>query len=316
MSKNQVFKEFSNLNDCTIYRYTQGEKESTINTISVFNGINIILMNLNSCNIAPDISMYKPNNILLINLCIFGRCEMTLRNNQKTSLNADEISFNITYPSKCNYPFGYYKEIGLLIDFNSLDIDTKKMLSRFNINLEKIQKYIINQNGYKIYNIGKNQKLKSIIKTLTLQNDLIEYRLSTLKILYNISKYIDIFISSEQAYLPSLKIDIVQKVRLKICGDLKKHYSTKDLSNEFNISSSTLERYFKAVYGISISKFLQKERMNVASNLLKDTTMKISDIAYSVGYENQSKFTATFKKTFGETPNNFRKFNRHILNAN
>lgn len=52
---------------------------------------------------------------------------------------------------------------------------------------------------------------------------------------------------------------------------------------------------FKAVYGKSLAAHIKEHRMELASELLRETGLSIAEIAERVGYENQSKFSAEFK---------------------
>ena len=47
--------------------------------------------------------------------------------------------------------------------------------------------------------------------------------------------------------------------------------------------------------------------MAKAAELLQDTTIPILAIALEVGYDNPSKFTTIFKRTYLETPLQYRK---------
>jgi AraC-like DNA-binding protein len=56
-----------------------------------------------------------------------------------------------------------------------------------------------------------------------------------------------------------------------------------------------------------IAAHIKEHRMKKAATLLKETGDSISVIAKSVGYENQSKFSAAFKELYGQTPNEYRR---------
>jgi len=73
-------------------------------------------------------------------------------------------------------------------------------------------------------------------------------------------------------------------------------------SNEF-----TLKRGFKAVFGVPVYQFLQKLRMERAAELLQTTNLQVSEVALSVGYENMSAFTRTFREVYGVLPSILRK---------
>ena len=86
-----------------------------------------------------------------------------------------------------------------------------------------------------------------------------------------------------------------------------------ELSRRFLINPSSLKEMFKAVYGKSLAAHIKEHRMELASELLRDTCMSVAEIAERVGYENQSKFSAEFKKSVGSLPTEYR---RNLLGAN
>lgn len=52
---------------------------------------------------------------------------------------------------------------------------------------------------------------------------------------------------------------------------------------------------------------MKSYRMKKGAALLRDTRDSISDIAYSVGYESQSKFAIAFKELYDMSPLEYRK---------
>ncbi len=68
-----------------------------------------------------------------------------------------------------------------------------------------------------------------------------------------------------------------------------------------------LNRIFKKEKGTSISQWIIKERMELASTLLLTTDRPAVEIAYRVGYNNYPYFSTVFKKYFGMTPSAYVK---------
>ena len=83
------------------------------------------------------------------------------------------------------------------------------------------------------------------------------------------------------------------------------------LAKEFCISPTSLKSNFKQVYSTTIKDYLRRERMERASALLLTTSSTVADIAASLGYTNQSKFSAAFKAVHGLTPVEYRRKCRH-----
>lgn len=68
-----------------------------------------------------------------------------------------------------------------------------------------------------------------------------------------------------------------------------------------------LNRIFKKEKGTSISQWIIKERMELASTLLLTTDRPAIEIAFQIGYNNYPYFSTVFKKYFGMTPSQYVK---------
>ena len=58
--------------------------------------------------------------------------------------------------------------------------------------------------------------------------------------------------------------------------------------------------------GISISDYINAQRLNKAKSLLQETNLNISEIAYEVGYASPGYFSTSFKNKYGTSPKQFR----------
>jgi AraC-like DNA-binding protein len=80
----------------------------------------------------------------------------------------------------------------------------------------------------------------------------------------------------------------------------------EDIAKQFNMSSRTLSRRMRLVFGMSTQHFILFVRMERARQLILQTSQKISEIAAAVGIENLSYFGRMFKKQFGQLPSDFK----------
>jgi len=107
------------------------------------------------------------------------------------------------------------------------------------------------------------------------------------------------FEDSEQNFLKELNL-LIEK-NLKQTG-----FNVEDLANQLGISRVQLYRKVKAIMGISISDYINSQRLSKAKSLLQDTDLNISEIAYEVGYASPGYFSTSFKNKYGATPKQFR----------
>jgi signal transduction histidine kinase/DNA-binding response OmpR family regulator/ligand-binding sensor domain-containing protein len=87
----------------------------------------------------------------------------------------------------------------------------------------------------------------------------------------------------------------------------KTDFTAEILANELKISQRQLYRKIKAVSGSTVHEFITKVRMDHAENLLRNSDLSISQIAYKVGFSEASNFSRTFSKHFGCSPSQYDK---------
>ena len=100
---------------------------------------------------------------------------------------------------------------------------------------------------------------------------------------------------------------IAKEVRSILLSDLSQNHTARELANRFQIGETSLKNYFRGVFGENLSVWLREARMRRAAELLRDTDLRVAEIAEQVGYENQSKFAAVFTKQFGCPPLEYRR---------
>jgi transcriptional regulator GlxA family with amidase domain len=83
-----------------------------------------------------------------------------------------------------------------------------------------------------------------------------------------------------------------------------------DLAVEFNLSESHLQHVFKQTTGVGLGHRLIEQRLQRAALLLTHTSLKIKEIAASVGYEHVSSFTRAFERRFEQPPMVYRRTGR------
>ena len=91
---------------------------------------------------------------------------------------------------------------------------------------------------------------------------------------------------------------------------IRSNYGSKirveELSEICGLSIYQLNRRLRAIFGITVSQLITKSRIDVASEMLREETLPIAEVAYSCGYFDQSAFSRVFRRTVGLTPRQYR----------
>ncbi len=98
------------------------------------------------------------------------------------------------------------------------------------------------------------------------------------------------------------------KAKLDKCVYEKK--SIRDIAKELCISQPKLTNDFKLCYGITPYQYVLERKIEIAANLLIDSSESIHNIALDLGFVDQPSFTNRFKKVMGISPTEYRK--KHI----
>ena len=83
-------------------------------------------------------------------------------------------------------------------------------------------------------------------------------------------------------------------------------YDRGSFASDMGMSASSLYNKLRAVTGMNATSFIRDIRMKEACRLAKSTPgIRVSDLAYSVGYKDPKYFSTIFKKEFGMQPSEY-----------
>lgn len=83
-------------------------------------------------------------------------------------------------------------------------------------------------------------------------------------------------------------------------------YNRDLFAAEMGASSSTLYNKLRSITGLSVSSFIRDIRMKEARRIVEtESDIRVSDLAYRVGFKDPKYFATIFKKEFGEQPSEY-----------
>ena len=82
------------------------------------------------------------------------------------------------------------------------------------------------------------------------------------------------------------------------------------------LSEAHFIRSFRAVFGETPHRYLQRRRVERAMFLLRETDRSITDICFDVGFTSRGTFVRTFGEIVGETPSEYRVGNGPLAAPN
>ena len=88
---------------------------------------------------------------------------------------------------------------------------------------------------------------------------------------------------------------------------IESSFTIEEFSQALGMSRMQLHRKLKALTGSSPSEFIRLQRLKLAAQLLKKSNINVSQVGYSVGFNNPSYFGKCFKEKYHCTPAEYAK---------
>ena len=104
----------------------------------------------------------------------------------------------------------------------------------------------------------------------------------------------------------------IWKARKFIEEHSREELSLKKLAKAVNMNANYLSENFKQVTGINFVEYVARTRFEKACRLLRDGDLRISEIAFTAGFQSLSQFNRVFKRLSGKSPTQFRAAKRVV----
>ena len=82
--------------------------------------------------------------------------------------------------------------------------------------------------------------------------------------------------------------------------------SLKKVASDLYINDSYLSREFKKTYGVSFIEYISRKRIEASKKILKETDLKVYEVAEKIGFKDAHYFCICFKKQTGQTVKEYR----------
>ncbi len=114
------------------------------------------------------------------------------------------------------------------------------------------------------------------------------------------------FTVSPDIQISSTEEDFLRRLKTVLDDNLiNPDFTSVAFAESMGMSRTQLHRKLKAIAGVSTSEFIRTQRLKLSVDLLKQSDLTISEIAYQVGFNTPSYFIKCFKEVYGCTPNEY-----------
>ncbi|HTV75973.1 MAG TPA: helix-turn-helix domain-containing protein [Candidatus Baltobacteraceae bacterium] len=110
-----------------------------------------------------------------------------------------------------------------------------------------------------------------------------------------------VFIEQENAESP-----VIKSAREYIQEHQSERLSLGQVARAVNMSTFYFCKTFKKVTGINFTDYLSRVRIEKSKNLLLNPNLRVSEIAFEVGFQSLTHFNRVFKNVLGQSPTDYR----------
>ena len=103
------------------------------------------------------------------------------------------------------------------------------------------------------------------------------------------------------------KSDCIAYAKDFIDGNIQEPVALDEVASEVHMSRYYLCRRFKKATGMTLTEYVTERRVEMAKDMLVNTSLRVADIAFEVGFQSLSQFNRCFRKITGITPTKFRR---------
>lgn len=104
-------------------------------------------------------------------------------------------------------------------------------------------------------------------------------------------------------HLPKGENDFLNKLREAIEANMAdEQFGVSELADQVGMSRSNLLRKVKKLTELSVSQFIRVVRLEKAMEILKDSSLNVSEVSFQVGFNSTSYFVKCFREHYGYPP--------------
>ena len=250
------------------------------------------------------------SHMVQINYCKSGQLMWEMKNGNRIYLNPGDFSLHTMKTctdSVLTFPNGIYQGLSIYIDLQEVSVHPPELLKGNNI-FETILPEKFCRNDSPVFLAG-NEQTESIFSAFFNQPEELKLsyqKIKTMELLLYLSKT-ELTSSQQLSEYKTDQIHIIREIHDQLTRHMEHRITIEELSKKYLVNPTTLKTAFKSIYGTSIAAHIKEHRMEQAAKMLKETDKSIAEIARTVGYDSQSKFTAAFKTYFKVLPKEYRK---------
>lgn len=120
-----------------------------------------------------------------------------------------------------------------------------------------------------------------------------------------VTQVLKTYIQGEQETEDQEPEDLIQKVKHYIDENYTDNISLSNIAEKFFVTPSYLSRSFKKAEGVNLISYITEKRIQKAKEYIENGELKLSEIAFLVGYDDYTYFNKVFKRYTKYSPKDY-----------
>jgi AraC-like DNA-binding protein/ligand-binding sensor protein len=129
---------------------------------------------------------------------------------------------------------------------------------------------------------------------------------ATLRLLATFAQHLSLIGNQLLVQQANTEPPVIRQARQFILQHQADELSLSKVAKAVNTSTFYFCKMFKRATGLHFTQYLARVRIEKAKNLLLNPNLRVSEIAYEVGFQSLTHFNRVFKKLLGQSPTEYR----------
>lgn len=108
--------------------------------------------------------------------------------------------------------------------------------------------------------------------------------------------------------------DVIFKITAYVKNNYMKKITLDDIADNVYLSRTYISRIFREEMKVTLTKYINKIRIDKSKQLLLDSSLTLADVANLTGFDDQSYYSKTFRSITGMSPGKYRE--KHGIHKN
>lgn len=238
-----------------------------------------------------------------VNYCLEGRCEMRLEQEGYFYQFEGQVSVSSGRTQDFySYPTRRYDGVEVFLDLDAIDPGVRDVVESLGFSCAEKDATLA-----AVPSLETRALLKDLARSLRAGGGtLARYRLAVLRLLHAVAAE-GVSPIGRQCFLTPGQREVARRAEAELTADLARRVTVEQLAARLRVSPSSLKKYFTMLYGSTVTAYMQQRRCEEAARLLRETGLKVGQVAERVGYANQGKFGEVFRRAMGCAPLEYRR---------